>query len=62
MTDADKVAAMTAALVAIEEARIEGCLRTIRDLAGPQAVMTSANDAAKRVIRANLNDSDGWVA
>jgi hypothetical protein len=48
--------------VRIETAKIEGSLRVIRDLAGPQGAVTAASVALKRVIRAHMNDNDGWVA
>jgi hypothetical protein len=48
--------------VRIETAKIEGSLRVIRDLAGPQGAVTAANVALKRVVRAHMNDNDGWIA
>jgi hypothetical protein len=53
-------ASMKADLIRIETARIEGSLRSIRDVGGMQAAETAARAALQRVCRSA--GEEGWVA
>jgi len=57
-----RIAMLKADVVVTETARIEGCLRAIRDVAGMQGAQAAAQAALKRVCRAHMNDNDGWIA
>jgi hypothetical protein len=63
MTEAPQTPLETivADVLRIETSRIEGSLRTIRDLAGMDGAQAAAHAALKRVCRAFMNDDDGWV-
>lgn len=57
-----RLARQRADLIRIETAKIEGCLRAIRDVAGMKGAQAASQAALQRVCRAHMNDNDGWVA